>query len=272
MEKMSAVRLASTVYNKVWGSTQTEPWYHNPDGRQIGEIWFAADVPLLVKFLFTSEKLSVQVHPNDEYARGHHNSRGKTEMWHVLRAEPQAKVALGLREPMTETEFREACETGDIADLVNWVPAHAGDTFFVPAGTVHAIGEGLVLCEVQQLSDLTYRLFDYWRPNRELHLDHGMKVSHRVPHEGSVGRHRLDESRELLAECPYFRTERLCVNGTVVRPECPLPTIYIALEGQGTIAGSPFHAGEAWEVPHNSAPFEISSASAVFLTTSEPSI
>lgn len=267
---MAATRLASTVHNKVWGSTQTEPWYKNPDGRQIGEIWFAASVPLLVKFLFTSEKLSVQVHPDDEYARKEHNSCGKTEMWHVLRADPDAKVALGLREPMTETEFRESCETGEIADLINWVPARAGDTFFVPAGTVHAIGEGLVLCEVQQLSDLTYRLFDYWRPNRELHIEHGIKVSRLEAHDGSVVRKQLSESRELLAECRYFRTERLSVRGAVLRPSCPMTTIYVVLEGRGTLAGEPFRVGEAWEVPANSEPFEISSPNAVFLATSKP--
>jgi mannose-6-phosphate isomerase len=260
--------LASTVYNKVWGSTHTEPWYTNTDSRQIGEIWFAASVPLLVKFLFTSEKLSVQVHPDDEYARKMHHSAGKTEMWHVLRADPGAKVALGLREPMTETDFREACETGEVVNLINWVPAHAGDTFFVPAGTVHAIGEGLVLCEVQQLSDLTYRLFDYWRPNRELHIEHGMRVSRLAAHDGSVVRRKLSESSELLAECRYFRTERLGVKGTVVCASCPQTKIYVALEGEGTLAGAKFHVGEAWEVPANSEDFEISSPQAVFLVTS----
>ncbi len=268
---MAVTRLAPTVYNKVWGSTQTEPWYKNPERRQIGEIWFAASVPLLVKFLFTSEKLSVQVHPDDKYAWKEHNSCGKTEMWHVLRAEPGARVALGLREPMTETEVRESCETGEIADLINWVPAKAGDTFFVPAGTVHAIGEGLVLCEVQQLSDLTYRLFDYWRPDRELHLDHGMRVSRLTSHDGFVARKQLGESRELLAECRYFRTERLTVNGSVVCPSCSLATIFVALEGEGKIAGLPFHVGEAWEVAGNSEPLEISSPRAVFLVTSGPS-
>lgn len=268
VNQVSATRLASTVYNKVWGATHTEPWYENQHGRQIGEIWFAASVPLLVKFLFTSEKLSVQVHPDDEYARTHHQSPGKTEMWHVLRADPGAKVALGLREPMTENEFREACETGEIADLINWLPAHAGDTFFVPAGTVHAIGEGLVLCEVQQLSDLTYRLFDYWRPNRELHIEHGMRVSRLAAHDGSVMRMRLNESSELLAECQYFRTERMCVKGTVGCSSCPQTKIYVVLEGEGTLAGSTFHAGEAWEVPAHSEAFEIASPEAVILVTS----
>jgi mannose-6-phosphate isomerase len=191
-------------------------------------------------------------------------------MWHVLRAEPDAKVALGLREPMTETEFRETCETGDIAELINWVPARAGDTFFVPAGTVHAIGEGLVLCEVQQLSDLTYRLFDYWRPNRELHIAHGLKVSRRAAHDGSVVRKQLSDSRELLAECRYFRTERLVVKGAAVCGSCSRTTIYVVLAGEGSFAGSPFHVGEAWEVPANSEAFEISSSEAVFLFTSEP--
>ena len=142
---MAAVRLKSAVHEKVWGSTQTEPWCRNPEGKQIGEVWFSASIPLLVKFLFTSDNLSIQVHPGDSYARTHHNSSGKTEMWHILRAEPGAQIALGLREPLTETELREACESGEIVKLVNWVPAHAEDTFFTPAGSVHAIGGGLAL-------------------------------------------------------------------------------------------------------------------------------
>jgi mannose-6-phosphate isomerase len=269
---MPASRLASTAYDKVWGSKQTEPWYENSEGREIGEIWFAASVPLLVKFLFTSDNLSIQVHPEDEYARTHHNSFGKTEMWHILRAEPGAKIALGLKEPLTECELREACETGAILDLVKWVPAKAGDTFFTPAGTIHAIGGGLALCEIQQLSDITYRLYDYGRTGRELHLDHGVRVSRLASHDGSVVRKRLDDSRELLVECPYFRTERLCVNGTIECPACLRPTLYIVLEGEGTIAGSPFRAGEAWEVPANSEPFAISSPGAAFLTTAEPTV
>ena len=129
-------------------------------------------MPLLVKLLFTSDNLSVQVHPGDAYAREHHNSRGKTEMWHILRAEPEAKIALGLRERVTPERLREAAQSGEIMELLNWVPARPGDTFFVPAGTIHAIGGGLALCEMQQHSDITYRLYDYGRP-RELHLEHG---------------------------------------------------------------------------------------------------
>ena len=192
-------------------------------------------------------------------------------MWHILRAEPGAKIALGLREPLTVEELRESCESGAILDLVKWVPAKAGDTFFTPAGTIHAIGGGLVLCEIQQLSDVTYRLYDYGRSGRELHLEHGVKVSHLASHDGCVVRMPINETRELLAECPYFRTERLAVNGSVQCGTCPRTTLYIALEGEGTFAGSRFRIGEAWEVGAGSEPFEIVSPAAVFLVTAQPS-
>src|SRR5580693_6016308 len=125
-------RLSSTAYEKVWGSPETEPWYRNPERRKIGEIWFAASdsVPLLVKFLFTSDNLSVQVHPGDAYARKHHNSRGKTEMWHILRAEPGAKIALGVRESLTPERLIETAKSGAIEAMLNWIPARKGDTFF----------------------------------------------------------------------------------------------------------------------------------------------
>ena len=121
-------RLASTAHDKVWGSPETEPWYRNPERRNIGEIWFSASdsVPLLVKLLFTSDNLSVQVHPGDAYARKHHNSRGKTEMWHILRAEPESKIALGLREQVTPERLREAALTGEIMDLLELDSRAAG--------------------------------------------------------------------------------------------------------------------------------------------------
>jgi mannose-6-phosphate isomerase len=259
-------RLASEVKEKKeWGSPHTAPWHRNPDGRNIGEIWFAASdsVPLLVKLLFTRDNLSVQVHPADAYARQHHDSRGKTEMWHILRAEPNAQVALGLRTKLTAEQLREAALNGKIMEHLNWIPARAGDTFFVPAGTIHAIGGGLTLCEVQQLSDITYRLYDYGRP-RELHLDHAVAVSHLEPQLS-------DRRRDLPVDCPYFHTERLEINGTWISEPPDRNTLYIALEGQGSIGGEPFQAGEAWEIPAGTPPFEITSAHAIFLITAEPS-
>jgi len=116
------VRLPQTAFEKVWGSPLTEPWYRNSTNENIGEIWFTASdsVPLLVKLLFTSDNLSIQVHPGGK--------TGKTEMWHILRAEPGARIGLGLRHPVTTAELRRAAESGEIVDLLEWIPVKPGDT------------------------------------------------------------------------------------------------------------------------------------------------
>ncbi|MBI3934826.1 MAG: mannose-6-phosphate isomerase [Acidobacteria bacterium] len=177
--------------------------------------------PLLVKFLFTTDKLSVQVHPPDASAR-RHGSWGKTEMWHILRAAPGARLAIGFRSDVPRAiitdaaKLREAAATGTIERMLHWQEVHAGETYFVPAGTVHAIGAGIVLCEIQQNSDITYRLYDYNRPGtdgspRTLHIDEALEV---IDPRSSGGRTSpLDLSsesgaRQLLAACPYFVTER----------------------------------------------------------------
>lgn len=255
-------RLASAAHEKVWGSPDTDRWHRNPEQRKIGEIWFAASdsVPLLVKLLFTSDNLSVQVHPDDAYARKHHNSRGKTEMWHILRAQPESMVAIGLREKVAPERLRDAALTGEIMELMNWFPARRGDTFFVPAGAIHAIGGGLALCEIQQHSDITYRLYDYGRP-RELHLDHALSVCIPQPFAARAA---------LPLECSHFRTEEVAVAGKWMSGSPARNTLYIALEGSGSIAGEPFQAGEAWEATAGSEPFAIASKSARFLVTSVP--
>jgi mannose-6-phosphate isomerase len=248
-------RLQSTAHEKIWGSPETEPWYRNPEGRNIGEIWFAASdsVPLLVKFLFTSDKLSVQVHPKDAYAKEHHNCNGKTEMWHILRAAPSAQIALGLKQALEPKQLREASVSGEIMELLNWVDVRPGDTYFVPAGTIHAIGGGLALCEIQQYSDITYRLYDYGR-DRELHLDRGMAVSDLSA--------QTNGKATLPVECPYFRTNSLEVKGSV---DVPGGHLYIALAGEGSLGGEPFRAGEAFET--DAGEFEIASTGASFLVT-----
>jgi len=205
---LTPVRLDREFKEKIWGSANTEPWYAR-DGRRIGEVWFThpSPLPLLVKIIFTEENLSVQVHPDDLYAQEHEQSLGKTEMWHIMRAAPGASVAMGFREEISRERLREAAVSGEIVELLNWVVARPGDTFFIPAGTVHAAGAGLVLCEVQQQSDVTYRLYDYGR-GRELHLDRGVAVSHMGGHPGYARPVALADGSELLAECEYFRTER----------------------------------------------------------------
>ncbi len=245
--EQSPVRLAAEFKQKVWGSLNLEPWYVS-DGRLIGEVWFTNPdpLPLLVKFIFTEENLSVQVHPDDVFASEHEHSRGKTEMWHILRAAPGAKVAMGFREAISRERLREAAVTGEIMGLLNWVEARPGDTFFIPAGTVHAIGAGLALCEVQQQSDITYRLYDYGR-GRELHLDQGVTVSSTSGHPGRAITTKLSDGSELLAECKYFRTElRVFASPIEHRLNGPAQEILVFLRGSGSIAGKPFRLGEAW--------------------------
>lgn len=238
------VRLTPVFKEKVWGSTNLEPLFPNSD-RKIGEVWFEASdrFPILIKFLFTTEKLSVQVHPADDYAQKHHNSRGKTEMWVVLRAEPGAQIAAGFKEPITPARLREASLSGEIEDLLQWFDASPGDVFFIPAGTVHAIGGGLTLCEIQEYSDVTYRLYDYGRP-RELHLDHAIKVSNL----GSVSARSAPEG-DILVTCPHFTTSKLCITGeaSLVRDPTAMEA-FVVTDGSGILADTPIHAGEVWHL------------------------
>jgi mannose-6-phosphate isomerase len=238
------IRLTPTFKEKVWGSTHLEPLFPNSD-RKIGEVWFEGvdDLPLLIKFLFTTEKLSVQVHPGDDYARVHHNSRGKTEMWHVLRAEPGAQIAAGFRETITPEKLREASLSGEIEQLLQWFDAAPGDTFFIPAGTVHAIGAGLTLCEIQQHSDVTYRLYDYGRA-RDLHIDQGLEVSHLGPYAA-----RKDGQGEILVSSPYFTTSKLCISNSAMHIQLQHPNrmeLMVAIDGSGTLGGHPTTAGDVW--------------------------
>jgi mannose-6-phosphate isomerase len=256
---VSPIRLTASAREKIWGTTALSPWF--PDSREkIGEVWFLSGgepLPILVKFIFTSDRLSVQVHPNDDYARIHENSRGKTEMWHILRAEPGASIALGLRSEVSGETLRAAAVSGEIESLLNWVPVAPGDTFFTPAGTIHAIGAGIALCEIQQQSDVTYRLYDYGRP-RELHLDRAIAVATKAPHPGKSARTRLSSTEERLASCPYFVTDRIEPRaGFNYEPDRERLHLLIFLEGTGRIAGNCFRAGEAWMVPAGAEAFAI---------------
>jgi mannose-6-phosphate isomerase len=150
-----------------------------PD-QPVGEIWFVGEerLPLLAKYLFTSESLSVQVHPDDDQARSRGLPRGKAECWFVIDAEPGARIGLGLREEMSPDMLRRAALDGTVEQFIAWRPVSPGDFFLVPPGTIHAIGAGISLLELQQNSDVTYRLYDYGR-GRDLHLDDGIAVAQR---------------------------------------------------------------------------------------------
>jgi mannose-6-phosphate isomerase len=177
------MKLRARQVEKPWGREALPPPFGETGGRRVGEIWFegAGDLPLLAKYIFTSEKLSVQVHPDDAAARARGLASGKSECWYILDAEPGAVLGLGLKREVSGDALRAAAEDGSIEALMDWVPVSAGDFYFVPAGTVHAIGAGIALLEFQQNSDVTYRLYDYGRP-RELHLDDGLAVAKAGPY------------------------------------------------------------------------------------------
>lgn len=191
---------------KPWGRTEIPTVFGSTGGRRIGEIWFEppqpAELPLLTKYIFTSEKLSVQVHPNDDQARVRGLGRGKSECWYILDAEVDATLGLGLRAPVTKSQLRDAALDGSIEDLMDWKPVSPGDFFLVPAGTVHAIGAGISLLEFQQNSDVTYRLYDYGRP-RELHLEDGLAVAELAPYR-AIDQRALALSDTLLVNGPQF--------------------------------------------------------------------
>jgi len=231
-------RLAPSFQEKIWGSTGLAPWFPEPQ-KKIGEVWFDSPNLPLIKFLFTSERLSVQVHPWDAFAQEHEGGNGKTEMWHILRAGSGTKVAVGFREPVSQEEVRDGALSGTIEGMLNWVMVRPGDTIFIPAGTVHAVGAGLAMCEIQQHSDITYRLYDYGRA-RELHLDRAMEVSSLGPSSARA---------TLPVRCPYFHTEKLEVRGEVRKDASERVTGLIVLQGEGLINGEPFLPGEVYELP-----------------------
>jgi mannose-6-phosphate isomerase len=200
------VKLQTHQVEKPWGRTELPAIFGSTGGRRIGEIWFDApgrtELPLLVKYIFTSERLSIQVHPSDTEAAARGLAQGKSECWYILDAAPGATLGLGLRDEVSPETLRAAALDGSIEAMIDWKPVQAGDFFFVPAGTVHAIGAGISLLEFQQNADVTYRLYDYGRP-RELHLDDGIAVSRPAPYPETLARRRADGDA-LLVNGPHF--------------------------------------------------------------------
>lgn len=196
-------------------------------GRRSQAMLAQGKFPLLIKLLDANQPLSVQVHPKDDYANVHEQGElGKTEMWYILQAEPGAHLIYGLKPGVTRESFRQALETGQLEPCLHRLPVKAGDTIFIPAGSVHAIMEGIVLAEIQQNSDTTYRIYDWNRPGadgkpRPLHIDKALEVINFDQIEpGRAIPQLLEEQqglrRELLVSCPYFNVERVTFAGTGV--------------------------------------------------------
>ena len=203
---------------------------------------FGLDFPLLIKNLDCNDTLSVQVHPNDELAAERHNSFGKTEMWYIADAEEGAVIYLGFKDKnITREEYIRAVAEGTVADILEAVPVKKGDVFFIPAGTVHALAKGLNVVEIQQTSDITYRIFDWNRvdsegKSRELHTALAVDA---IDFESGVDECRrtyaaAPNSEVNIVDCDYFKTDMLVVEGSVELDYCQRDsfTIYICIEGE----------------------------------------
>ena len=208
--------LPTSMVEKPWGRDRLPPPFLTAGDRRIGEIWFEPppELPqLLVKYIFTSEKLSVQVHPSDQQTQAAAMGRqGKEECWLILDAEPGARLGIGFTEPITAQAMRAAALDGSIESRMSWHAVAPGDFFYIPAGTVHAIGPGVSLIEVQQNSDITYRLFDYGRP-RELHLEEGVAVARGEPYDPGLRKKAPLGAAMRLVEGPHFRLDQVIGHG-----------------------------------------------------------
>jgi mannose-6-phosphate isomerase len=236
---------------KPWGSHDLRPWSSlDPGATAVGEIRFeraetdALDPALLLKLLFANEALSIQVHPDDAFARSIGLTRGKTEAWYILSAMCDAKVAVGLKWRPTIQQLRSSIEDGSIAGMVCWRHVHSGDVVFVPAGTIHAIGPGLVIAEIQQRSDATFRLFDFGRP-RELHIDNAVMVAYAGPVVAQTASRHLTDARTLLIACPYFVLERIdLVPNSIWQLDAASETWLLVLDGPARVGPMSRSTGE----------------------------
>jgi mannose-6-phosphate isomerase len=284
------LRIEPRFVERIWGARSLAPIYpaiNVKEASPIGEVWLtgndckiidapfagcaladvwrgmtaawagtrankAAAFPLLVKFLFPEQKLSVQVHPDDDYARAHEaaaGGTGKTEMWYVVSARAGAEVFVGLRDGVTPDSFRRAIADGSVEDCLQKFSIAAGDAVFVPAGTAHTIGPGSILCEIQENSDLTYRVFDYNRKNpdgsaRELHIEKAMAVLNFGAQRGGKVRAAIDPANTSEAggeiarfvACKYFAVESWNFAAPIALRTAPEHfELWIVISGSGKI-------------------------------------
>ncbi|GAB5486618.1 MAG: hypothetical protein Pars2KO_01880 [Parasphingorhabdus sp.] len=203
------MKLRKKTVAKPWGQTVLPDIFGGVRTKKIGEIWFqspeSVTPSLMIKYLFTSEKLSIQVHPDNRTARNAGLPSGKDECWLVLDAEPDAVLGIGVKTKTSDAKLRAAATLGEIENLIDWKPVKPGDFYYIPAGTIHAIGPGLQLIEIQQNVDVTYRLYDYGRP-RELHLDESIAAAKAEPYRMKHHQYIESEASLLISDGPYFRS------------------------------------------------------------------
>lgn len=211
-------------------------------------------LPILIKYIDAAKNLSVQVHPNDEYARLNENDNGKTEMWYVIQADKGAGIYCGFRRDTSKEEFLRKLAEGTVEQLLNFIPVQSGDCYLIKAGTVHAIGAGCFICEVQQSSNVTYRVYDYNRLGadgkpRALHVDKAVNViNFKAFHDETESKLLLNTSAKarLLTECEYFSCREITFNGAYTETNVNSFTALNVIRGSGTVNGQPFTSGDSF--------------------------
>ena len=201
---------------------------------------YGTEFPVLIKFIHANDHLSVQVHPDDAFSEEYHGKRGKTEMWYVLDAEKEASLISGFSKDISEEVFKKHMSSGSLKEILNFEKVEKGDVFFLPAKRVHAIGKGIMLAEIQQTSDVTYRIYDWDRLGddgnpRELHLDLALKVmDYKKPEDTRTPYKAIQNQTVNLADCPYFTTSLIEFDQAVDKDFSLIDSfvIYICTEGK----------------------------------------
>lgn len=284
---MGPMKLKAVCKDIIWGGYKLGKAFHKPEGK-IAEAWeltvhpegineiengaYAGrnladylgskeNFPVMIKLIDACDRLSIQVHPV------------KTEMWVILDCEPGATLVYGLKDKFDEKAFRAALDNGTVEDLLNYVPVFPGDVFFIPQGLVHAIGKGILIAEIQMNSNVTYRVYDYNRLQngkpRELHVDQAMSVIRDfTPEEIDALRFsRGDGGKETIANCPYFRVDRLDLNGSAMIPESAPFTSVVCVEGEGTIGGEKIVKGDSFYLPQGCGDVPVEGSMELLITT-----
>ena len=237
---------------------------------------FGNKFPLLFKFIDASEDLSVQLHPNDELAKQRHNSFGKTEMWYILEVENNGELVLGFNQKMNETLYKKHLSENTLSEILHSEKVNKGDSYFIGTGTVHAIGAGVVLAEIQQTSDITYRIYDYNRPGidgnlRELHTDLALDAINFNNVKTKLNYSEKVNEPVLLCKTPYFQTNKLKLSHNTNRNLAATDSfvVYMCIEGSGSMVvngnSETFKTGETLLIPAQINSLEIKTTSATFL-------
>lgn len=255
--------------------------YIERDKSVLGTKYDGGRFPLLIKFIDAQDKLSVQVHPDDDYAFANENDPGKTEMWYILDATEDARIVYGLADGISSEDFAVAVASGNIDSAMGYTPVKKGETYFIPSGMLHAIGEGIIIAEIQQNSDLTYRVYDYDRRDsqgntRELHVEKSLAVV-RPFTEDEVNAIRFEakdeaDDGETLAHCRYFRVKKLGIKGErVLSASDDSFASILCISGEGDIVFDgeqyPIKAGDSYFIPASIKGYKISGDLEIIVST-----